>query len=254
MQNATTDRKSTNKWLVKGKLKSETEALVVAMQDGVIKTKSYRNRILKESVDPICRLCGVGNETVGHILSSCPNSLFQLISERHDEVVEMLARAVRGKLGVRFKSKDHVKGAVYHKGGTRVVVDRPIVTDSEVAHTTHRLDIVVFQRNKVTLIEVAVAWDHTVTVREREKHIKYQDLAPDITGQYDAIKPVYVCTVMIGALGALGTVCRMSHNLTHTKLLKPEDFWRLAGSLQRAVLIKAVRIVKRHLASKEDLT
>ena len=111
VQNSTTDLKSTNKWLVEGKLKSETEALVVAMQDGVIKTKSYRNRILKESVDPICRLCGVGNETVGHILTSCPNSLFQLISERHDELLELVAKAVLRQLGVRVKSKDHVKGA-----------------------------------------------------------------------------------------------------------------------------------------------
>ena len=76
-------------------------------------------------------------------------------------------------------------------------------------------------------------------------------MAADIAGQYDPIKPVCVCTVVIGALG---TVCRMSHNLTYTKLLNPEDFWRLAGSLQRAVLIKAVSIVKRHLARQEDGT
>ena len=51
VQNATTDRKSTNKWLVEGKLKlvegklkSETEALVVAMQDGVIKTKHIKGK------------------------------------------------------------------------------------------------------------------------------------------------------------------------------------------------------------------
>ena len=167
-------------------------------------------------------------------------------------MVELVASAVLGQLGVRVKSKDHVKGAVYHKGGTRVVVDRPIVTDGEVAH--HRPDIVVFQRNKVTLIKVAVAWEPTVTVREREKRIKYQTLAADMASQYDPIKPVCVYTVVIGVIGALGTVCRMSHNLTHTKLLKPEDFWRLAGSLQRAVLIKAVRIMKRHLASQEDVT
>ena len=37
---------------------------------------------------------------MGHILTSCPNSLFQLISERHDEVVELVARAVLGQLGV----------------------------------------------------------------------------------------------------------------------------------------------------------
>ena len=175
VHNAITDGKSTNKWLTDGKLQSETEALVVAMQDGVTKTKAYQNRILKESVDPTCGLCGMGSETVGHILTSCANSLFQLISEQHDEVVKLVARAVLGQLGVKVKSKDCVKGAVYHKGGTRVVV---IVTDGEVAH--YRPDIAVFQRDKVTLIEVAVAWDPTVTEREREKRIKYQALAADI--------------------------------------------------------------------------
>ena len=45
-----------------------------------------------------------------------------------------MVRAVLGQLGVKVKSKDRVKGAVYHKGGTRVVVDRPIVTDGDLAH------------------------------------------------------------------------------------------------------------------------
>ena len=57
---------------------------MVAMKDGVTKTKAYRNRILKESVDPTCGLCGGGgSETVGHILTSCANSLFQLILNCH---------------------------------------------------------------------------------------------------------------------------------------------------------------------------
>ena len=144
--------------------------------------------LLKESVDPTCSLCGVRNETVGHILTSCLKSLFQLILERHDEVVELVARAVLGQLGVWVKYKYHVKGAVYHKGGTSVVVDRPIVNDGEVAH--HRPYIVVFQRNKVTLIDVAVAWDPTVTVREHEQRIKYQALVADIAGQCDPINLV----------------------------------------------------------------
>ena len=33
---------------------------MVAIQDGVTKTKAYRSQILKESVDPTCGLCGGG--------------------------------------------------------------------------------------------------------------------------------------------------------------------------------------------------
>ena len=46
VHNATTDRKSTNKWLTDGKLQSETEALVVAI------SYSYLNRILKRKCGP----------------------------------------------------------------------------------------------------------------------------------------------------------------------------------------------------------
>ena len=127
-----------------------------------------------------------------------------------------------------------------------MVVDRPIVTEGEVAH--YRPDMAVSQRDKVTLIKVAVAWDPIVAEREREKRIKYQGLAADIAGQYDATKPVHVCTVVIGAPG---TVCQMGHNLVHSGLLEADDVWRLAGSIQNAVLIRAVQIMKRHLASQE---
>ena len=127
-----------------------------------------------------------------------------------------------------------------------MVVDRPIVTEGEVAH--YRTDMAVFQRDRVTLIEVAMAWDPIVAEREREKRIKNQGLAADIAGQYDATKPVHVCTVVIGALG---TVCQMGYNLVHSTLLEADDVWRLAGSIQRSVLIRAVQIMKRHLASQE---
>ena len=127
-----------------------------------------------------------------------------------------------------------------------MAVDRPIVTEGEVAH--YRPDMAVFQRDRVTLIEVAVAWYPIVAEREREKTIKYQGLAADIAGQYDATKPVHVCTVVIVALG---TVCQMGHNLVHSGLQEADDVSRLAGSIQKSVLIRAVQIMKRHLASQE---
>ena len=67
VHNATTDKRATNKWLTDGKLQSETEALVVAIQDGVTKTKAYRNQILKKNVDPTCGLCDGVSQTVWHI-------------------------------------------------------------------------------------------------------------------------------------------------------------------------------------------
>ena len=67
------DQKATHQWLSDGALDADTEGWVVAAQDGVVRTREYRRRILKEpSVPNECRLCGTREETLGHILASCP--------------------------------------------------------------------------------------------------------------------------------------------------------------------------------------
>ena len=40
-----TDSKSTHAWLTEGKLRSETESLIVAAQDGVVHTPVYKTKI-----------------------------------------------------------------------------------------------------------------------------------------------------------------------------------------------------------------
>ncbi len=82
-----TDKKATNKWLTEGRLQAETEAIIVAAQDGVTYTRAYRRRVLKEKISPQCRACGGGEETLGHILSACPAHQWNLYKERHDRVV-----------------------------------------------------------------------------------------------------------------------------------------------------------------------
>ena len=59
-------------WLRNGRFAAETEALIVAMQDGVLYTREFRVNILKEDVTKVCRLCEVEVESIKHILSCCP--------------------------------------------------------------------------------------------------------------------------------------------------------------------------------------
>lgn len=44
-------------WLKEGKLKRETEALIVAAQDQAIRTNYVKANIDKSQVDPKCRMC-----------------------------------------------------------------------------------------------------------------------------------------------------------------------------------------------------
>ena len=65
------DMEGTFGWLSNGRLRAETERLVIAAQDGVILTNRYKHTVLKMSATSTCRVCRGGEETIGHILSSC---------------------------------------------------------------------------------------------------------------------------------------------------------------------------------------
>ena len=60
------------KWLRQSYLKLETEALITAAQDQALRTNAYITNVLHYSDDPLCRLCHSFDETVYHIVSSCP--------------------------------------------------------------------------------------------------------------------------------------------------------------------------------------
>ena len=45
-------------WLFEGRLRPQTEALILAAQDDVLQTRCYRNRILRNSSLLMCRECG----------------------------------------------------------------------------------------------------------------------------------------------------------------------------------------------------
>jgi len=64
-------RVDSTSWLRYGKFLASTEALVFAAQDGVLHTSKFRREVLRHDVSPMCRLCHVAPESIGHILSSC---------------------------------------------------------------------------------------------------------------------------------------------------------------------------------------
>ena len=70
-------------------LQSET-ALVQAEQDQSIPTRVYQSKVLKNGVDPKCRLCKNNKETVDHIILGCSIIVNTEYLQRHDQVAKYI--------------------------------------------------------------------------------------------------------------------------------------------------------------------
>ena len=76
-------------WLRRGKLKKETEGMILAAQDQALPTKYRKIRIKKQHWDPTCRLCGERKETIMHVLSECTKIAQTDHKKRHDKVATL---------------------------------------------------------------------------------------------------------------------------------------------------------------------
>ena len=66
-----TDFRDPRSWQWLRDLKKATEGTIMTAQEQATRTRSIRHRIDKESVSPLCRLCGEREETVAHVVSEC---------------------------------------------------------------------------------------------------------------------------------------------------------------------------------------
>ena len=240
-------------WLTKGKVSARTEALVVAAQDGVLWTLSYKQRILKRPIDPMCRCCGEARETVGHILSCCSSKNWSLYKERHDRILAVLTRHVCAQVGLPGPTTtgDPRKwvpetGLAIEGESSRVTVDVNVPTERTV--TACRPDLVLYWRDKKVIIvfEVACAWDPLVLEREQEKWHKYEPLARDIATRYRE-SAVIVIPIVIGTLGVVGSL----HNrLTRLGLFPASMLDTVIGDLQLEAIRASAQIIRGHLAIK----
>ena len=84
------DKKKSIAWLRSAGLKETTESLIIAVQHQTLATNYYKNKILKKSVDPNCRLCRTHSETISHIVSGCPMLAKHEYLERHNRVTKLI--------------------------------------------------------------------------------------------------------------------------------------------------------------------
>ena len=170
------DYEGCNAWHTDGKVRAKMEALVMAAQDGVLYTNRYQVVILKNGTDWQCRVCWDGVKTIGHILTSCKAHGWSLIKERHNQVVYQMALALaRGSQSLKVPNlwgwcaKGWQGVGVLDGNKKKLVLDVSMPTDREL--TSRKPDIVMYlkERNQITILEVAVAWEPLLEQQEKEK-------------------------------------------------------------------------------------
>ena len=84
------DKPGSARWLQQH-LHSESESTVCAIQDQVIATRVYEVKIMGKHLPSLmCRVCGQAEETIVHLLSSCPLLAPTAYLYRHNLVASVL--------------------------------------------------------------------------------------------------------------------------------------------------------------------
>ena len=98
-------RQKTWTWLRKGNLKRETESLLIAAQENVIRTNHIKARIDKTQQNSKCRLWSDGDETINHIKSECSKLAQKEYKARYDWVGKVVHREMCRKFQFDHTSK-----------------------------------------------------------------------------------------------------------------------------------------------------
>ena len=236
------DQAQTNKWLKTSGLKSETEGFIIAAQDQCIKTNYYRNKILKDGCNPMCRICSQHLETIDHVVSGCPELAKTEYIHRHNKA----AMYIHWKLckyydiDVTERYYKHEPTTVTENDQVTILWDMPIQTDREI--TANRPDIVVKDKVNKTclLIDMSVPTERNISIKTMEKLSKYKDLEIEIERMW-GLKATTVPVI----IGALGLIKKGLDNFIN----------RIPGNikvieLQKIVLLDTAHILRRTLSYK----
>ena len=158
-----------------------------------------------------------------------------------------LIGAVAKKLGLRiprnrWASDGSIKSAVYVGKDATIMVDQCLPTKSLI--TARRPDLVVreLEKKRITIIEVACAWEPLVGAREAQKTSKYRELAADLAHQW----PGFTVTNFPVVVGSMGLICGMRGALRGTGLWDEQTMKALALNSPTCVLNGSIRILRRH--------
>ena len=209
LQSDSVDGSGSSKWLQQH-LHSESESTVIAIQDQVIATRVYEAKIMNKSIPSLlCRVCGQAEETILHLLSSCPSLAVSAYLYRHNLVASVLHWHLSKMYSFPLRATSwftHKPQPVVENSNAKLLWDFSLMSASH--HPSNRPDIVLFdyQNKKILFIEVSCPADPHVLVKEDQKIQKYCALASDFRIMYQM--PVTIIPVVIGHSGVISSQCK----------------------------------------------
>ena len=224
----------------KGLLKKETEGLIFAAQDQALRTNWVKKHIDGREVSDKCRLCGVRDESVEHLVAECEKVAQTEYKQRHDSIARIVHLEMCQKYGLigEMKWYNHRPESVLENERVKILWDFSIQTDHIVQH--NRPDIVIIHKRerRCQIVDIAVPGDKRVELKEREKIEKYTELKREIKKIWN-MAYVGIVPIVVGALGIV------SNNLKDW--LKQLNLKSSIELLQKAALLGTARLLRKVL-------
>ncbi|XP_068707858.1 uncharacterized protein [Montipora foliosa] len=182
-------------------------------------------------------MCGSHDETVQHILYSCPKLAQTEYKKRHDVVGRVVHWELCKEYGLECSDKwyEHSLKSIEKNEEVKLLWD--FQTDREIHH--RRPDIVNQKKKakETIIVDIAVPGDSNVLQKETEKYEKYQDLAREIKRIWKS--RTKKMPVVVGALVSV------SEKLTgHLEQLGIKDRTR---TMQKSALLGSANILRKVL-------
>ena len=161
--------------------------------------------IEKSQDDPNCRFCGTELETPSHLVSGCEVLMAEdLYTKRHNSVARLIHHRLCEKYGIRTRDRhwEHDPEAIIENDLIKITWDATIPTAKFIS--SNRPDIVLLDKkaSMTYIIEVGVPSDYSVLRTERQKVMKYTELATEIKKMWHC-KDALIIPVVLGATGLI---------------------------------------------------
>lgn len=239
------DTKASLQWLNTNIFK-ETEGFIIAIQDQVIATRSYRSRIMHERIQNArCRMCNIKEESIDHLMAGCGVLAPKQYLERHNNVAKILHQQIIKKyLPEEYVDIPYYKyqpSCVLENNSVRLYWNRKIITDRTIPCNIPDIVLTLKNNQIAYIIDIAVPLATNISATHREKINKYLPLADEVKEMWD-LKAVTIVPVI---LGTTGEIPKKLHEGLET-LGMPE---KLYLAMQKAVVLSTCAIIRRVISS-----
>ena len=170
--------KKTWMWLRKGNLKRETESLLIAAQNNVIRTNHIKARIDKTQQNSKCRLCCDRDETINRIISECSKLAQKEYKTWHDWVGKVIHKEMCKKLKFDQTNKCTTQHLSWRLTRINSLGLWHTNVSPNLGQKTRPYNNQQKKKKRTWKIgDFAVSADHRIKLKECEKKDNYLDLA-----------------------------------------------------------------------------